>query len=205
MAVPGKGSAATVTTPTVTVSPAATVPSAQTIVTPSPDEQPVDDTNVSPAGNVSVTTTLVAAAAEALVTVKVKGTWPPGSICAAVVVFPIVSWGCRGTDSVEEQSTPPEPSFGQLVPGEVTDAVLDTVPSAATSAAGKGLAATVTTFTATVAFAATVPSSQVMVRPSAEPTHTLGEADTNVSPAGSVSEIETDVAGAGVVLATVNE
>jgi hypothetical protein len=67
------------------------------------------------------------------------------------------------------------------------------------------LAAWVTTFTATVAFAGTVPSSQVMVAPSADPAHTPGEADTNESPAGSVSEIDTDVAGAGVELVTVNE
>src|SRR5215471_1937168 len=160
-AVAGNGSAAWVSACTITVAPGPTSPTAQVTVTPSADVQPsADDTNVSPAGKVSVTTTPCAATGVALTIENAKGTTAPGMIWAAGVNLVIDSWGWSGTSAVAEQSGSLAPA-GQFEPGEATEAVLGTVPSGVTIVAGNGSAATATTRTVTDAPAATSPSAQV--------------------------------------------
>src|SRR5262245_62728808 len=115
-------------------------------------------------------------------------------MAVAVVAFSIRICGTTETTSVELHSAAGSAApGGQLLPGEVTDAVLATVPAASTSSGGNGSAAAVTTSMVTVVLAATSPSAQVIVVPPGG-VQTAGSADTNVSPAGSASLTVTSVA-----------
>src|SRR5262245_4792822 len=199
--VAGNGSAARVSACTITVAPGPTSPTAQVTVTPSADAQPsTDDTNVSPAGRWSVTTTPCAAAGVALTIENAKGTTAPGMICGAGVNLVMVSCGWSGTSAVAEQSGSVPPA-GQFEPGEPTEAVLGTVPSGVTIVAGNGSAATATTRTVTEALAARSPSAHVITTPSAD-VQPSGD-ETKVSPSGSVSVTTTAGAPTGVPLVTV--
>src|SRR5262245_26497445 len=107
----------------------------------------------------------------------------PGGMRSAVVA--LVIWSCGWTGRVAVESQPGVVGSGQLLPGEVTLAVLASDPVGSMAVAGNGSAAWVTMLTVSVAFAAMSPSAQVTVTPSAD-VQPSGE-DTNVSPAGSVS------------------
>src|SRR5262245_47537108 len=201
----GNGLAARVTTWICTESPGASVPSAQVYVTLSADVQAAlsADTNVSPAGSVSVMVTSVASMGVVLVAVTVYGTWAPGTIPVTLDTLEIATWGCSGTVTVELHSGAPGPSTGQFDPGAVTDAVFGTAPPASSASAGNGLAARVTTLMTTVAPTARSPRSQVRVTESADVQPRLS-VDTRVRPAGRMSTSVTPGTGTGSVLVTVS-
>src|SRR4051812_15647798 len=92
---------------------------------------------------------------------------------------------------------------GQLVPGEVTVAVLGTLPEASTAVGGNGVAGLVTMLNVMSSPAAGVAAVQVTTTSAASAVQPSGD-DANVSPAESGSVTTMLVASTGPLLVTVS-
>ena len=156
---------------------------------------PAADTNVTPAGSVSVTVMPVASEGPRLVTVTAYVIAPP----ATTVAVPVLAIARSA------EATTVVPTVELLLPGTGSGVVLVTVAALVSDAPCTG-ARTVTVMAGAEVAVARAGRVQVTeTLPALEHAHPVPAADKNVTPTGSVSVTVRDAASEGPALATASE